>query len=413
MAIWDDLRDWGASNPFNLPDPDIRLPSWFPRVSGRDLFSNKKPQRKAKLKYPVQQSNAIRGLGARQSTGQQENPLGSLYDMLIGMLTGPTGVDTSGLMDRVRGAYDPIYDARRKAIEDLMARTEQRTTAGRREIEGLYEGLGQDYERLAPEAAAQAEEARAQTEELFGQLKSNVEGNYSRIQGEQGDLLKKLGQEHVVGDVLEPQGEQAAAAMGRADELGAINQQRMSDIGNIDESYYRQGAPLARLAGTNKSADLLSQLNEFLGQRQSDISMLEGERTAGIQGSYNQLFSQAQAQAAQQKQQQTGMLFDLLQSQLQAANQPPPELTAGSFLGSLQPNLQQDVGTAFRSLERSPEAVYGRVEDPRHPVPGTFVPTTDEWWFNAVDDMYDKGQISDATRNALVQFLRLRLENQS
>lgn len=424
MGIFDEIDEFlrGAGNaPFNPFAPAYR--------AGRGAFNAARVAASPYIDTFGSRSKrgssrgqrAIRDIGPRgpqramqRSPGGAgtDNPLGDLYESLLASLTGNIGVDEADLMSQIRGAYDPVYDARRAAIEDAMARQETRTERGREDVEGMYGALAEDYERLAPEQAAQADEAQAEIEAMYGQLKSNVEGNYSRIAEEQSELFQQLGIEQAAPNVLNPQAESAAKAATRADELGAINEQRYIDIGDIDETYYREGVPLANLTGSNRSADLLEQLQEYMGQRQSDISQLEAERTSGIQSAYSSALMQAQGQAAQQQSQQTGMLWDILQSQMQAQQQDPAEITSGSFMGMLPPQQQAEVANAFRLIERSPEAVYGRTEDPRHPVPGTFVPTTEEWWFNKVDEMYGNQQISEGTRSALMQFLRLYLAEQ-
>lgn len=363
-----------------------------------------------------QNQRAIRTINRPQNrfeigaSGQQEqNPLGDLYEQLLSMLTGPVGVNTEDLMGQVRGQFDPIYDARRQAIENMMGRASERTGRERTEVEGLYNDLAEDYERLAPEAAEQAEEGQEDVERLYGQLASNIEGTYSRISNEQADLFKQLGIEAAAPDVLNPQAQQAAARTSDAQSLGAINEQRYEDIGNIDESYYRQGSPLASLTGKNRSSELQYQLQDYLAGREDDIVGLEAERTSGIQQAYTQLAQQAQAQAAQQQQSQAGMLWDILQSQLQAQQPDMSQIDpADQIFMSMPPQIQQEMSTAIRSLETSEEAVYGKVEDPRHPVPGTFVTTTPEWYLKQIDELFKRGDISPQTRQALIAYYRLK-----
>lgn len=205
-----------------------------------------------------------------------------LFEQLLGMLTGGVGVDEADLMNQIRRQFDPVYDARVAAIQSMMQRAQQRTSRGREDVEAMYEALGQDYERLAPEAAEQAEEAQAEVEDLYGQLRSNIEGNYSRIAQEQEEMFEQLGIEAAAPEVMEPQSERATEAMNRAAELEAINAQRYQDIGNIDESYYRQGAPLARLTGSNRSSEMLSRLQDYMAQRQSEIAAAEADRKSVV-----------------------------------------------------------------------------------------------------------------------------------
>lgn len=318
-----------------------------------------------------------------------QNPLGMLYDQLLDMLTGGSGVDESALMDQVRGQLDPIYDQRINQARGTYGR-------GKEDISGMYSALAADYERLAPEQEAQAEEAQQEVEDLYGQLKSNIEGNYARVSQEQVDTMKQLGIEAAAPGVMKPQGERAASAMSRADELGAINQQRYQDIANIDETYYREGSPLASLTGANRVSDLATQLQDYVQQT-------EAERTSGINQAYSQLLQQAQGQAAQEQNQRTQMLWQILQAQLQAQSQPQGEMSPFEMRTSLPGEAQQ----ALRSIERSEPAVTGRQEIPGHPVPGTYSPITDEWWLNQVDEMYAAGDINETTRQLLMQYIMM------
>lgn len=411
MSLWDEIQKM-LNATRHVPGPAGALPLVGRLSAGPlvPLITSKIPVRKSP------QSRAIRGtvptrsgFGTAPGYEEQQNPLGDLYEQLLGMLTGGSGVNTENLMGQVRGQFDPIYDARRQAIESMMGRATERTGRERDEVEGLYGDLAKDYERLAPEAAAQADEAQAEIDKLYGELRSNIEGTYSRISDEQSDEFKQLGIEAAAPDVLNPQAQQAAARSADAQTLGAINEQRYMDMGNIDESYYRQGSPLAQLTGKNRSSDLQYQLQDYLAGREDDIVGLEAERSAGIQQAYTQLAQQAQAQGSQQQMQQASMLWDILQSQLQAQQPDMSEVSpADQILMSMPPQIQQEMSTAIRSLETSQEAVYGKVEDPRHPVPGTFVSTTPEWYLKQIDELFKRGNISEQSRQALIAYYRLK-----
>jgi uncharacterized membrane protein len=383
-----------AYNPFpkviDQPSPGLSLP----RTTSTSR-SRSRTARRPEMKYKVKGTKNIGTLSGRQSASA---PQDDLLMQLLESLQEPVGVDTGAL----RGQIDPIYDARVNLLKDRISRAEGRTGENRQDVEAGYEALARDYERLGPEAAAQAEEARAQIEQLYGTLASDIEGNYARIAQEQGDLFKQLGIEAAAPDVLGPQGELAAQGASRANELGAINEQRYMDIGNIDESYYRQGAPLARLQGTNRSTDLLDQLNDFISGTEGEISMAEAERSAA----YNQLLAQAQSQSRQQESDNLRILMQMFESQ--QTNQPEIPMSQ-AYLSALPPELQQTVGGTVRSLERSPEVVLNRVRDPRSANPDTYTSVTDAWWLDQIDKMYESGQLSEQARQALLNYLRMYL----
>jgi hypothetical protein len=343
------------------------------------------------------------GLAGAAMPQEQSDPLLDLYNQLINQLQAPvnmpTGIDTGNLMDQVKKAINPIYDQRAQAAED-------RTGKATGQVKDMYRALSNDYERLAPEQLAQAAESKKEIEGLYGQLRSNIKGDYSRVSEEQGDLFKSLGIEAALPDVLEEQNAPVQESLNAASEMQTQQLQRQQDIGQMDATYYREGSPNATMTGNEISTDMLSQLQEYLNQN-------DAERTSGIQSGYLDQLSQAQNQLGQQQQTAQGemarrqeMLWQMLSSQMNAKNQ-QTELTPDTFMAQLPPQVQQQVGGAFTQLQRSPEAVYGKVEDKRNPVPGTYVETTPEWYMQQADAMLQNGEIDPATHQALLMYLQL------
>lgn len=337
---------------------------------------------------------------------QQFDPIAAMYDQLVGQLQSPVQqpqeIDRNALMEQVKAAINPIYDARANAAKANSEHAQQNVT-------NMYNALAQDYKDLAPQQAAQAQQSQKDIEQMYGQLRSNIEGSYSRVSKEQADLFKSLGIQDALPEVLGDQNAAVQDASIAASENQAQQQQRYEDIGNMDETYYREGAPIAVQTGNEYNVDLLNQLQNYLGQ-------VEGDRASGIQSGYMDQLAQAQNQYNQQQQMAYGeadrrqqMLWQMLQAQLQAASQTPQQqaLTPDSYMQQLDPNMQSSVAGAFTQLERSPEAVYGKVEDPRNPVPGTYVETTPEWYMAQADQMLQRGEIDPATHQALEMYLRL------
>ncbi len=353
---------------------------------------------------------AFQGIGGilSQLSGQvqqQNDPLTQLYAQLLDQLQSPvpqpTGIDTEGLMHQIQSALNPIYDQRAESAQGQSDRA-------RADVKDMYRALSNDYERLAPQQEEQARQAQADVEQLYGQLRSNIEGSYSRVSKQQADEFKRLGIEDALPSVLEDQQAPVQDALTAASENQAQQKQRYMDIGNMDETFYREGSPIATMAGNEYSMDLLAQLGDYLKQN-------EAERTSGIQSAFLDQLGQAQNLLAQQQQnagsetaRRQEMLWQMLQSQLQGRNQQQQqELTPDTYMAQLAPQLQNSVAGAFTQLQRSPEAVYGKVEDPRNPVPGSFVETTPEWYLQQADKLFQSGQIDASTRQALLMYIQL------
>ena len=347
---------------------------------------------------------AGRSATARQKPQQpQSDPIADLYAQLIDQLRSPvqmpTGIDTANLMQQVKAAINPIYDERINAAQGEYQR-------GKADVQGMYGSLAQEYEKLAPQQIAQAKMAQEEVENLYGQLRSNIKGDFARVSKEQADLFKQLGIEQALPDVMADQQAPVNDALIAASENQAQNSQRYMDMGQTDATYYREGAPLAKMQGNEISTDLLYQLQNFTNQANA-------ERTAGIQSGYMDQLGNAQNQLAQMQQnaqseeaRRQGMLFEMLQSQMQTQAK-PQDLNVDTFMAQLPPQVQQQVAGAFTQLQRSPEAVYGKVEDKRNPVPGSFVETTPNWYMAQADEMLRQGKIDPATHQALLMYMQL------
>lgn len=343
--------------------------------------------------------SAFAGLGPQGQ--QQKDPLMELYNQLIDQLSAPvnapTGVNTEDLMKQVQAALNPIY-------EDRENRAKKQSDAGRKEVEQMYRALSNDYERLAPQQAAQAQAAQEQIKQLYGQLRSNVEGTYSRVSKEQSELFKQLGIESALPDVMDEQNALQTEALNSINATQGQQEQQYIDQANTDATYYREGSPLSTMRGNEIRTDMLSQLADYLNQ-------VEAERTSAIQSGYMDQLGQANNQLAQQQQnaqseagRRQEMLWQILQSQLKGNSNASP---VDQFMAGLPQNIQQSVAGAFTRLQRSPEAVYGKTKDPRNPS-APFVETTPQWYMAQADEMLKNGQIDAATHQALLMYLQLQ-----
>lgn len=348
---------------------------------------------------------SIGNILTRGQQQQEVDPIGSLYEQLLQQLQQPVdmpqGVDTEDLMRQIQSAINPIYDQRASSAKGQDQRNRQ-------EVEDMYRALANDYERLAPQQAAQAEANQEEIQQIYGQLRSNIEGDYSRVSQQQADEFAQLGITDALPSVMEEQAAPVQQALTSAAENQAQQEQRYMDIGAMDQTYFREGSPNATMRGNEIQTDMLAQLTDYLNQ-------IEAERTSAIQSGYsdqlnqaNSLLTQQQNNAQQQANRNQEMLWQMLQAQMQGGKQSP--LTADSFMAGLPPQEQQAVASAFTQLQRSPEAIYGKVEDKRNPVPGTFVETTPQWYMAQADEMLRRGEISPTTHQALLMYMQIQFK---
>lgn len=340
---------------------------------------------------------------------QQQDPAVQLYNQLLDQLQQPvqrpTGVNTEDLMNQIKAALNPIYDQR-------AATARAQDTRGEADIKSMYKQLADDYKATGKQQAAETAQNQQNVADIYGQLRSNIEGSYGRVAQDQADLFQQLGIQDALPAVTAQQQPAMTDALTAASENQAQQQQYYQDTGAADQTFYNEGSPEAIMAGNEYASNLLGQLTDYLNQNES-------ERASGIQSAYldqlnqaNQLLAQQQQAADSETNRRQSMLWDILKTQMQGSQQ-PQGTPLDQFMGQLPQNIQQSVAGAFTQLERSPEAIYGKVEDPRSPVPGTFVSTTPQWYAAQADKMYQSGQIDAATHQALLMYLQLYFGNGS
>ena len=352
----------------------------------------------------------ILGIGGQlgQYMQQQNDPMTQLYQQLLDQLqqpvAAPTGINKDDLMNQVKAALNPIYDQR-------AATAKAQDQRGEADIKSMYKALADDFKATGAAQTKENAQQQADVASIYGQLRSNIEGSYGRVNQDQADLFQQLGITDALPDVMAKQAPAETDALQAAAENQAQQQQYYQDTSKADQTYYNEGSPIAIMAGNEYASNLLSQLTDYLNQNES-------ERASGIQSAFMDQLGNAQNNLLQQQQmanqendRRQNMLWQILQSQMKGNGQQASPLD--QYMGSLPPQVQQSVAGAFTQLQRSPEAVYGKVEDPRSPVPGTFVSTTPQWFEQQADQMYQNGQIDAATHQALLMYLQLYYGNGS
>jgi hypothetical protein len=381
------------------------MPNLFPQRSGASPRGSIGSGASRALSNPGLNFGATIGNALTRGRQQQQDPMASLYEQLLQQLQAPVdmpqGVDTEDLMRQIQAAIDPIYKQRASSAEDRSGRYRQ-------EVEDMYRALANDYERLAPQQAQQAKANQGEIKEIYGQLRSNIEGDYSRVSQEQADLFNQLGIQDALPEVLDEQSAPVEQALVGAAENQAQQQQRYMDIGAMDQTYFREGSPNATMRGNEIQTDMLAQLQDYLNQ-------IEAERTSAVQSGYMDQLNQANSQLAQQQQmaqQEMGrrqeMLWQMLQGQLQGSQQ--QALNPDSFMSGLPPEQQQSVASAFTRLQRSPEAIYGKIKDPRNSDPNPYVEITPQWYMSQADEMLRRGEIDPVTHQALLMYMQLHFK---
>lgn len=160
----------------------------------------------------------------------------------------------------VNSQYNPI-------IQGLRTERRQTRRRGRRDKEELgqmYGALSRSIRKDIPGIKKGYRGAERRMRNEYGNLQSQIKNDYESIQQDQEEMMKRLNIEAAAPDAMEDQfGDQAYfRGRGRMEEQNLANALDIEKRGDV--RYSREGAQNARLEGTNRQADMMTQLRELM-----------------------------------------------------------------------------------------------------------------------------------------------------
>jgi hypothetical protein len=171
---------------------------------------------------------------------------------------------------------------------------------GNRNREALGQMFGQLFGSLQNDIPGIQQEY-AQTgqrqNDQFSQLKNTIADTYKNTQADQEAMMKRLNIEAAAPEALAQQQTDQAYFQNRAnvDQQTAQTALGQEERGNTE--YTRRGSEVARVEGTQRQADLMSQLQEVLNSYQNQIGANEAAKASALQSMFGQLQGQAQDNA--------------------------------------------------------------------------------------------------------------------
>lgn len=235
--------------------------------------------------------------GGRQS--QRVGQLDQLLSQLMSNVQGtPPDMHFNQILDDVKQSINKSYNAERKAVKGRSKRAKKETSQNRKELENMYAALSHSYNREAAKQDAETQQDVRQVGGIYNRQANRAEEDVNRTEGQEASLLNKLGIS-AAGEQTIPSGfnileKEQSKIRGRKSRAQQIAQER----GNVQERYLGKQSGLATEEGAARSADAMSQLQDYLFQNRQAMQDIAARRQQALGTAETDLSGQLSQQQA-------------------------------------------------------------------------------------------------------------------
>lgn len=193
------------------------------------------------------------------------------------------GVDPAMLERQAKAMAASQYDPISAALRGQASAAQQRAGRNRELLGSMYGGLSQSLMGDIAPIQQQYADTQQKTATQYQGLQEGIKKQYADSQAEQEAMMQRLNIEAAAPTALAAQQSDKDFAVTQAMQQGQNVQDQLSQQGSGAITYTRQGSELARTEGTNRQADLMAQLSDYLNQVGSQIAGNEAAKSQSYQ----------------------------------------------------------------------------------------------------------------------------------
>jgi hypothetical protein len=221
-------------------------------------------------------------------------------------LAGQTGqgMDVAGMLGDITGGMNKAYGAQIGGIKHQMQGARADTKEGKRNIQAIYRQLSKSQQKGA---AREAEAGQKQSEAIragAAQSAAQTRESANDILNQNAAAEKAYGIEGVGAALNAPVNEQTERNAQRLINQGAGTATQQQAESGIRRRFLEGSANASMVEGSNRSADLFAQLQDYLTGSRDKIADLLGQKASQLAAAKNDIIAKASQQssdAAQQK----------------------------------------------------------------------------------------------------------------
>jgi hypothetical protein len=298
---------------------------------------------------------------ARSTSGGNE-----LFNALMGMLTGGAPqYDERLARIEAQSAVNAKYDPQINEILRMMAGTKSRAGQNKAELGRMFGALSQGMLAEIPATKLNYDAAQKSGNAQYDQLQQQIKGSYDESRKEQMDLFKQLNIEAAAPDALQGQSKDEAFYKAQAATDKQANWTNLEQLQQATQNYHTEMAGSAKFEGAERQADVMSQLEEMLGQYQGKLGDLRSAKQNDLMGALSQMQQAASKQQSDYQNQQFSRMLQLgnfklaLDKHNTAGSTAPKSGLSGaaSYLGS-------NLGTNPSAAKELMEILSGGISNP-------------------------------------------------
>jgi len=297
------------------------------------------------------------------SQDQGLNPIQTALAQLDQLMNQGTGglseEDLQQALDEAAAGINKQYGAQIGAVRHQMGGARQDTKAGSREIQQMYAALARSYNKAGQREMRQGNRLSQRLQGMGEQAQEGITNQALKMNQQSVQAAKALG--------LADLGE---SLVGRTNKVAQNLGNVMSTRGNLagetvlgqagnNRTFMNTSGQTSRLEGTNRSADLYAQLQDYLQAHRDQIAELAGQKAsalaasnAGITNSFASAQSDAQQQLIENKLALLQMAMDAQQQQFKQSTYQP------------EGQSQQDLYSLLPDQTAGPAAFLSQLGDP-------------------------------------------------
>lgn len=269
-------------------------------------------------------------------------------------------LDTESMIADALGGIKSAYGAQIGALKHQNQGARQDTKKGTKEIQAMYRALAKDMQKSGKQEAKQGANLAHQLQALGEQGAGAVTQSASDILSANAAGAGALESPEILAalnaDTNKQSTQLAGGAVDRAN-LQATNQLGMS---GVNRRYFNEAAGSSKLEGTNRSADLISSLQDYLQGNRDKMAEIAGQKAQAIAAAKNSILSQASQSQGDQQQQLIDNLMDLAKfnlgkKQWDAEFGLKEQAAAPSPGGDISQYLSKGVGNALGLIGSDPQ----------------------------------------------------------
>ncbi len=298
--------------------------------------------------------------------------------------------------------YDPVISQLRNQAGVAQSRAER----NKAQLGGMFQGLSNSLMGDIAPIQQQYANTKQQTADQYTQLQNQLKSQYGESQAQQEAMLRRLNIEAAAPDVFEGQTSDKNMYLANAATESQNVQSQLAQQEGGAVNYTRQGAELARTEGTNRQADLMANLSDYLAQIEGQVGANEAAKQQSYIAQLTGLQTSSQESAIQNAQRDFENYIKVLGVMQDLQKQQNPQQGPVKSLGDVAPKAlsmgvdadgAQAIQNVFMSALSSDPVIQSGLD------PKFGVSLTEEALANRVSEVGRQRGLNQSQLNALQQ----------